>query len=116
MPIYEYECRQCSQRFERLQSFHDEPVRVCPNCGGETRRVLQPVGVIFKGSGWYITDSRKASGKTETDGGSSGSTSSSSSTTSKTETPATGTQSASKPAATDGGTGPKSGKSDGGTT
>ena len=59
MPIYEYECRECRQRFEKLQSINDEPIRVCPNCGGETRRVLQPVGVIFKGSGWYITDSRK---------------------------------------------------------
>jgi putative FmdB family regulatory protein len=60
MPIYEYECRDCGQRFERMQSFHDEPVRVCPHCGGETRRVFHPVGVIFKGSGWYITDSRKS--------------------------------------------------------
>jgi putative FmdB family regulatory protein len=59
MPIYEYECRTCHQRFDKLQSINDEPIRVCPNCGGETRRVLQPVGVIFKGSGWYITDSRK---------------------------------------------------------
>jgi putative FmdB family regulatory protein len=61
MPIYEYECRACRQRFEKLQSINDEPIRVCLNCGGETRRVLQPVGVIFKGSGWYITDSRKNS-------------------------------------------------------
>ena len=59
MPIYEYECRACGKRFDRLQSFKDEPVRVCPTCGGETRRVIQPVGVIFKGSGWYVTDSRK---------------------------------------------------------
>ena len=63
MPIYEYECRECGTRFERMQSFQDEPVRVCPTCGGETRRVLHPVGVIFKGSGWYVTDSRKARGK-----------------------------------------------------
>lgn len=60
MPIYEYECRQCRQRFDKLQSINDEPIRVCPSCGGETRRVLQPVGVIFKGSGWYSTDSRKS--------------------------------------------------------
>ena len=60
MPIYEYECRSCGKRFDRMQSFHDEPIRVCPECGGETRRVFQPVGVIFKGSGWYITDSRKS--------------------------------------------------------
>ena len=61
MPIYEYECRDCGKRFERMQSFHDEPIRVCPECGGETRRVFHPVGVIFKGSGWYINDSRKSS-------------------------------------------------------
>ena len=60
MPIYEYECRDCHQRFDKLQSFNDEPIRVCPHCGGETRRVFQPVGVIFKGSGWYSTDSRKS--------------------------------------------------------
>ena len=60
MPIYEYECRSCGTRFERRQSFQDEPIRVCPECGGETRRVFQPAGVIFKGSGWYITDSRKS--------------------------------------------------------
>jgi putative FmdB family regulatory protein len=72
MPIYEYECRECGQRFERMQSFHDEPIRVCPHCGGETRRVFHPVGVIFKGSGWYITDSRKSNsestGSTATSG------------------------------------------------
>jgi len=60
MPIYEYECRSCGKRFDRRQSFQDEPIRVCPECGGETRRVFQPAGVIFKGSGWYITDSRKS--------------------------------------------------------
>ncbi|HUS13768.1 MAG TPA: FmdB family zinc ribbon protein [Chloroflexia bacterium] len=59
MPTYEYECRSCAQRFDRVQSFNDEPVRVCPHCGGETRRVIQAVGVVFKGSGWYINDSRK---------------------------------------------------------
>ena len=60
MPIYVYECRSCRRRFEKLQSYNDEPIRVCPHCGGETHRVFQPVGVIFKGSGWYITDNRKS--------------------------------------------------------
>ncbi len=59
MPIYVYECKNCGHGFEKLQSFNDEPIRVCPDCGGETRRVFQPVGVIFKGHGWYKTDSRK---------------------------------------------------------
>ena len=82
MPIYEYECRECGQRFERMQSFHDEPIRVCPHCGGETRRVFHPVGVIFKGSGWYITDSRKSSSESvnsaPTDGDKAGKTESAS--------------------------------------
>jgi putative FmdB family regulatory protein len=58
MPIYEYECQACRHRFERRQSFRDEPVKVCPECGGATRRLLQAPPIIFKGSGWYATDSR----------------------------------------------------------
>ena len=60
MPTYEYECLSCRQHFERKQSFSDEPVKVCPNCGGEVRKVLHAPGIVFKGSGWYITDSRPA--------------------------------------------------------
>ncbi len=59
MPLYEYICDHCGYSFERLQSFHDEPVANCPSCGSLVRRVIAPVGVIFKGSGWYITDSRR---------------------------------------------------------
>lgn len=62
MPVYEYVCANCSQHFERKQSFAEESIRVCPMCGGVTRRVLFPVSIVFKGSGWYITDSRKADG------------------------------------------------------
>ena len=60
MPIYEYECASCGERFERRQSFSDEPIKACPDCGGATKKVLQAVGIVFKGSGWYITDSRKS--------------------------------------------------------
>src|SRR4051812_16394798 len=60
MPLYEYECRSCSQRFERKQSFSEDPVKVCPSCGGEVRRVLHAPGIVFKGSGWYVPDSRKS--------------------------------------------------------
>ena len=60
MPIYEYECSICQFRFEREQSFDEEPVAVCPECQGQTRRVFQSTPVIFKGSGFYITDSRKS--------------------------------------------------------
>lgn len=59
MPIYEYECDSCRIRFERLQHFKDEPVKECPECGCTVHRVLQPVGIIFKGSGFYITDHRQ---------------------------------------------------------
>jgi len=61
MPIYEYECTACRVRFERSQRVHDAPVETCPECGGATRRVFHPVGVIFKGSGFYVTDNRKPS-------------------------------------------------------
>ena len=61
MPIYEYECGSCHIRFERLQHFKDEPLKQCPECGGPVRRLLQPVGIIFKGSGFYSTDHRQLS-------------------------------------------------------
>jgi len=61
MPIYEYECEKCRRRFELLQHFSDEPLKVCPECEGPVRRVIQPVGIIFKGSGFYVTDNRQLS-------------------------------------------------------
>lgn len=65
MPVYEYECTACKGRFERKQSFSEESIKVCPTCGGETRRVLHAPGIVFKGSGWYITDSRKSESSSE---------------------------------------------------
>ena len=62
MPTYEYQCRTCGHHFEKMQRFSESPLTECPKCGGEVRRVIHPAGVIFKGSGWYITDSRKGSG------------------------------------------------------
>ena len=62
MPIYEYVCDSCGYGFERIQSFSDDPLSECPRCGAEVRRVISPVGIIFKGSGWYITDSRRQIG------------------------------------------------------
>jgi len=61
VPIYEYECNDCGFHFERKQNFHEEPVAMCPKCEGKARRVLHAVPVIFKGSGFYVTDSRKGS-------------------------------------------------------
>lgn len=65
MPIYEYECQQCGIRFERLQKFSDLPVTTCPECEGDVKRLIHPVGIVFKGSGWYVTDSRAKSPTTE---------------------------------------------------
>lgn len=64
MPIYEYECRECRHVFERYQRFSDAPVTQCPECEGSVRKVMQPVGILFKGSGWYKTDSRPAESST----------------------------------------------------
>jgi putative FmdB family regulatory protein len=61
MPNYEYECNSCGIHFDRLQHFKDDPLKECPECGGAVHRVLQPVGIIFKGSGFYVTDHNKAS-------------------------------------------------------
>lgn len=61
MPIYEYECEN-KHRFEKWQSMKDEAIKECPECGTLVRRIIHPAGIIFKGSGWYITDSRKSSG------------------------------------------------------
>ena len=59
MPIYEYECRKCLSRFEVKRGFNEEGGNSCPQCGGEGRRIFLPTPLIFKGSGFYITDSRK---------------------------------------------------------
>ena len=62
MPIYVYECTNCGIHFEQNQRITDDPTQVCPECDGQVRRVIQPVGVIFKGSGFYVTDNRRISG------------------------------------------------------
>ena len=64
MPTYVYQCSDCGVSFEQVQKFSDDPLTTCPSCAGSVRRVLHPVGVVFKGSGWYINDSRKASSTT----------------------------------------------------
>ena len=59
MPVYAYRCENCRVQFERMQRFSDDPVSVCPECEQQTvRRVIQPAGIIFKGSGWYVNDSK----------------------------------------------------------
>ncbi|MGI8642932.1 MAG: FmdB family zinc ribbon protein [Thermomicrobiales bacterium] len=61
MPTYSYRCDTCGDQFDTFQKFSDDPLTECPSCDGTVRRVIQPVGVVFKGSGWYINDSRKPS-------------------------------------------------------
>ena len=58
MPTYGYQCTQCSYEFSVFQSMKDEPVKTCPECSGNVKRLLYPVGIVFKGSGWYVNDSR----------------------------------------------------------
>lgn len=64
MPLYEYQCESCGVRFERHQSFSDEPAKTCPECGGRVHRLIYPVGIVFKGKGFYVTDNRKAKSST----------------------------------------------------
>lgn len=60
MPTYVYRCDSCSNQFELVQRMADDPIDTCPTCGSKVRRVIHPVGVVFKGSGWYINDSRSS--------------------------------------------------------
>jgi putative FmdB family regulatory protein len=69
MPIYDYHCDHCGHSFSQVQPYSDEPVAKCPNCGKRPRRLIAPAAVVFKGSGWYKTDSRapdKSESKAET--------------------------------------------------
>jgi len=60
MPTYEYRCLSCGYYFEKFQSIHDEPVKTCPKCGGKVQKLISSgAGLIFKGSGFYITDYKK---------------------------------------------------------
>ncbi len=62
MPTYEYKCLSCGHRFEVFQKMSDEPIKVCPECGGEVKKLIGTgAGLIFKGSGFYITDYKKNS-------------------------------------------------------
>jgi putative FmdB family regulatory protein len=89
MPTYEYECKSCDYCFEVFQSMSDAPVKICPECGKEVRRLIfGGAGIIFKGSGFYVTDKNKSDPKTSSGDKKSKSTSSKSnlSSAAKTET------------------------------
>ena len=60
MPIYDYRCDHCGHAFSAVQSFADAAIDRCPSCGKQPRRLIVPPAIVFKGSGWYKTDSRKA--------------------------------------------------------
>lgn len=61
MPTYAYRCTSCGVEFERFQKFTDKPLTRCPECRGKVNRVPQAAGIVFKGSGWYIKDSKSGS-------------------------------------------------------
>ena len=100
MPTYQYACTECGHAFEQFQSFADDALTHCPECNGRLRKVFNAVGVVFKGSGFYRTDSRESSSTSATKGGGAGDQSSSPSTEKSSSTEKSTPPSDSKPAAT----------------
>jgi putative FmdB family regulatory protein len=82
MPTYEYRCQDCRHELEAQQAFSDDPLTECPSCGGLLKKKFSAVGISFKGSGFYKTDSRSSPSKAKSDANGSGSSESSSSDTS----------------------------------
>lgn len=69
MPIYEYQCKKCGHRFEKIQKFSDPAIRKCPECGGAVEKLLTAPAAHFKGEGWYVTDyARKGAKGAESSG------------------------------------------------
>ena len=93
MPTYQYACTECDHRFDAVQSFSDPSLTECPVCGGKLRKVFSSVGIVFKGSGFYRTDSRSGAGstvaKSESGSESSGTTEKKTEKKADTKTPAT---------------------------
>ena len=56
MPLYEYQCKKCKHKFEKIQKFSDQPIKKCPECSGPVEKLLHAPAVQFKGTGWYVTD------------------------------------------------------------
>ena len=83
MPTYEYACKDCGEHLEVVQSFKDDALTECGRCGGSLRKVFSAAGIIFKGSGYYVTDSRKAPSSDKAESSSGDSTTQKSSTESK---------------------------------
>lgn len=72
MPLYEYKCMSCSETLEAIQKFADAPFTICPQCGGELKKLISSPAIQFKGSGFYITDYRKSAGGASDGSGSAG--------------------------------------------
>ncbi|WP_078901319.1 FmdB family zinc ribbon protein [Actinacidiphila yeochonensis] len=102
MPTYQYQCTECGEALEAVQKFSDDALTECPNCGGRLRKVFSAVGVVFKGSGFYRTDSRGSSSssapaaKSSTSESKSSDGAKSSSSSSSTSTSSTGSSSSNK--------------------
>lgn len=98
MPTYQYACTDCGHELEAVQSFSDDALTTCPECGGALRKLFGNVGVVFKGSGFYRNDSRSSSSTAKSDSGSTSSSTSSGSSTGS--TPSSSTSSSSSTATT----------------
>jgi putative FmdB family regulatory protein len=74
VPLYEYQCKKCKHKFEKIQKFSDPPIKKCPECGGPVEKLLHAPAVQFKGTGWYVTDyagkNKMETSKTESSSGS----------------------------------------------
>src|SRR5579875_520734 len=101
MPKYDYRCSGCGDVYEKREGFDAPAVQECPRCGGQARRVLTPPAIVFKGSGWYVTDHRKGTAGTESDSSPKSETKSETKTESKPETAAASTSPAPSTAAAD---------------
>jgi putative FmdB family regulatory protein len=99
VPTYQYACTECGHAFEQFQSFSDDALTQCPECDGRLRKVFNAVGVVFKGSGFYRTDSRESSSAAPA-AKSGGASEKSSSSAEKSSSTASSTSSSDKPAAT----------------
>ena len=102
MPTYQYACTECGHSFDIVQSFSEDSLSVCPECGGRLRKVYNAVGVVFKGSGFYRTDSRekKPSGASSSDGAAKSTAGESASTGSGSSSSSDGASTKSAPAST----------------
>jgi putative FmdB family regulatory protein len=70
VPLYEYQCKKCKHKFEKIQKFSDRPIKKCPECGGPLEKIQHAPNVQFKGTGWYVTDYGGKGDKSKADGGS----------------------------------------------